>query len=81
MNPHFNNIKMDCFFCEVERDMGALWYVCSYDKDIDRDYWQKNAPCINGKDCPRYCSKSSAFHLVHFIKETTLKTLEVVEKE
>lgn len=71
MNPPYEKVKYDCFFSEIERDMGASWPVCTYNKETDADYWQKFPYCEKHEDCPYYCSKERAFNIIHCMVNTS----------
>ena len=59
--------KYNCFFLDEEREMTAHWYVCTYNKNTDANYWQKGPYCEKHEDCPYYCSKDHAFNIIHGI--------------
>lgn len=68
------SIKHDCYFHETERDMGASWEICTYNKIKDEDYWIKEAPCERSdKDCPYYLSKKQAYEIVRKEVEKNVK--------
>lgn len=59
------SIKYNCYFCKLERDMGASWYICTYHREEDVDYWMKEPPCdYSDNNCPFYCSKEQAFNII-----------------
>ena len=58
------SIKYNCYFCEIARDMGGL-AICTFNREEDKDYWMKGAPCeYSDDDCPFYLSKKQAHNII-----------------
>lgn len=59
------SIKYDCYFCETYHYEPSVWETCSYNKDKDKDYWQKEPPCeFSDKACPFYITREQAYNIV-----------------
>lgn len=59
------SIKYNRYFCEMERDMGASWAVCTYNREEDKDYWEKGPPCeYSDDDCPFYLPEEQAYNII-----------------
>ena len=64
------SIQYDCYFCKTERDMGAVWEVCDFNRENDKCYWMKKPPCEKLDYCPFYIPDTEAYNLIkNFVKE------------
>lgn len=54
----------DCYFCKLEHDMGAAWYVCTLHAETNPYYWQDSYPCTETGACKYYFTKCHARDIV-----------------
>lgn len=68
------SIQYDCYFCENEREMTASWEICTYNKEKDKEYWQKGPPCeFSDNVCPFYITREQAYNIVRKEVEKNVK--------
>lgn len=59
------SIKYNCYFCETERDMGASWSVCTFNKKTNANWWMNSPYCEYHDDCPYYYPEEKVFDIIH----------------